>query len=64
LCAGYPGCTSVSLGACPSVKQFVKDYFDYEYSFRWWCALILLGFLAAFRVGAMITLKLVNHQHR
>ena len=63
-CADYPGCSESSLGDCPTLAQWTEDYFGYKYNFRWWCVLILFGFMTVFRVGAMLTLKLVSHDNR
>lgn len=62
--AGYPGCSAAALDLCPSVKQFVDDYFGYQYDFRWWCVLILMGFITLFLLSAAIALKKVNHVKR
>ena len=61
---GYQGCSQDNLAACPTVRQYLEDYFGYEYGFRWWCALILLAFVFFFRVAAMVVLKAVNHERR
>lgn len=58
------GCSKQALKLCPSVSQFLEDYFGYSYGFRWYCVLILAGFVVFFRVCSMLVLKLVNHQHR
>jgi hypothetical protein len=62
--AGYGACSPAQISGCPTVGAFLEDYFSYKFGFRWWCVLILFFFLGTFRVFAMITLKLVNHQHR
>lgn len=60
----YFPCSADNLDACPTVGQYMKDFFGFEYDFRWWCVLILLVFIMFFRVAAMIVLKFVNHQKR
>lgn len=62
--ADYPGCAPGNLAPCPTVREYLKDYFGYEYGFRWWCALILLCFAFFFRAAAMVVLKIVNHEKR
>ena len=68
--AGYAGCTPEATASgelppgCPSAAQFLDDYFGYHYSFRWWCVLILMAFIVIFRLAAMLTVKLVNHQQK
>lgn len=60
----YFPCSADNLDACPTVGQYMEDFFGFEYDFRWWCVLILLVFIMFFRVAAMIVLKFVNHQKR
>lgn len=60
----YFPCSAENLDACPTVGQYMEDFFGFEYEFRWWCVLILLVFIMFFRVAAMVVLKLVNHQKR
>jgi hypothetical protein len=61
---GYPGCSQRQVERCPTVRVYLDEYFGYEYSFRWWCVLILFGFIVVFRVASMIVLKVINHEHR
>ena len=53
-CAGNP----------TTVNAFLKSYFNYDYSFRWYCVLIVACFIAFFRVGSVFAIKLLNFQRR
>ena len=58
--AGYANCTASTLAQCPEVREYLSDYFGYDYSFRWWCVLILMAFIICFRVFAMLALRSVK----
>ena len=62
--AEYAPCSERDTSGCPTVSRYLEDYFGYRFDFRWWCVLILLAFIAVFRVAAMIALKFVSHEHR
>ena len=62
--ADYPGCSEENLSSCPTLAQWMEDYFGYKYGMRWWCVLIIMGFIIVFRVGAMVALKVVSHDSR
>ena len=51
-------------GQPTTVQGFLKSYFDYEYSFRWQAIIIVAAFIAVFRFGAVLAIKLVNFQKR
>lgn len=38
-----------AFGTVMTVKQYIKNVFDYEYGFRWWCVAIMLLFIIVFR---------------
>jgi hypothetical protein len=42
----------------------MKAYFDYDPSFVWWCVLILVAYVAAFRAGAVLLLRHISFQKR
>ncbi|KDD76344.1 ABC-2 type transporter, partial [Helicosporidium sp. ATCC 50920] len=51
-------------GEVTTVGAFVTSYFGYEYSFIWWCVLIIFAYALAFRVMSVLFLKYVNFQRR
>ena len=51
-------------GAQTTVSAYVKDYWGYESSFIWWCALIVFGYVFAFRIASMLLLRFVSFERR
>lgn len=62
--AEFAPCSNADTSGCPTVEEWLRIFFDYRFSFRWWCVAILFGFIIVFRIAAMVILKLVNHQLR
>lgn len=46
------------------VRQFVEDYFGFQYSMRGWAVLILVGFVLVFRMACIVALRKLNFQKR
>ncbi len=59
-------CANVTLpsAACPTVGAFVQSYFGYKPGFVYWTALILLAYVAFFRLLAAFALRFINYQKR
>ena len=59
-------CANVTLpsSACPTVGAFVQSYFGYEPGLVYWTALILLAYVAFFRLLAAFALRYINYQRR
>eukprot|EP00887_Chlorella_sp_A99_P006644 scaffold3.g6644.t1 len=51
-------------GSVTTVGAFADDVFGWSYSMVWWCALILLAFVATFRVAAVLALTYLNFLKR
>lgn len=47
-----------------SVSAFTRLLFDFEYGMRWWCLLIIFGYVVFFRVTSILALKYVNFLRR
>jgi hypothetical protein len=47
-----------------SVSKFTNMLFEYDYDMRWWCLLIVVGYLVFFRVTSILALKYVNFLRR
>lgn len=47
-----------------TIKAWLKSYFGYEYDFRWYCVLILFGFVIAFRLLAVMAVRFISFQKR
>lgn len=47
-----------------SIKQFIEDEYDFEYSFRWPAMGILLLFVVAMRLTVALTTKTLQWQKR
>jgi hypothetical protein len=47
-----------------TVSQFIEEFFGYEWGFRWWCVLIMAGYLLFFFVTCSWALKRINWQTR
>lgn len=42
----------------------MSEYFGYESNMTWWCLLIVVAYLVAFRVGSTLLLNYVSYQRR
>lgn len=47
-----------------TVKNYVEDRFGFAYNMRGWTVLILIGFVAVFRIGSMAALRVLVFQKR
>eukprot|EP00878_Enallax_costatus_P039536 GHUV01045340.1.p1 GENE.GHUV01045340.1~~GHUV01045340.1.p1 ORF type:complete len:103 (-),score=9.40 GHUV01045340.1:219-527(-) len=47
-----------------SVSAFTRLLFDFEYGMRWWCLLIVFGYVVFLRVTSILALKYVNFLRR
>ena len=47
-----------------TVKNYVEDTFGFAYNMRGWTVLILVAFVAVFRVGSMAALRVLVFQKR
>ncbi len=47
-----------------TVGAFVNEFWGYEYSFIWWCPLILFAYVLFFRVGASLLMSYVSFNKR
>lgn len=55
---------TLAIGGSVPLSQFLEDSFGFEYSFRWWCVLILLAFVLFFRLGSVVALLRLNFSSR
>ncbi len=46
------------------VDTYVEQHFGFTYSFRGWLVLIILGFVAVFRVGAILAVTKLSYVKR
>lgn len=46
------------------VSAFTKLLFDFDYDMRWWCLLIVFGYVVFFRVTSILALKYLNFLRR
>ena len=60
LCDNY----AIVEGSTKTVSQTMKDTFGFEFSFIWWCPLILSGYWVAMRLLVSIVLEYVNYERR
>mmetsp|Transcript_4643 Transcript_4643/g.13342 ORF Transcript_4643/g.13342 Transcript_4643/m.13342 type:complete len:1521 (-) Transcript_4643:659-5221(-) len=51
-------------GQQSTASQFLEDYFNYKYNFRWFAVLIVFCFIIFFRVGSVLALRFVNFNRR
>lgn len=51
-------------GARTTVKGFLEDSFDFEYSFRWPCVAIAFAYVVIFRLLGAAALRFLNFQKR
>lgn len=51
-------------GTSTTVKEFLKQSFDYEYSFRWQCVAISFAYVVVFRLLGAAALRFLNFQKR
>lgn len=51
-------------GETTTVAQYLEDFLGYNFSFRWWCVLILFSFLSVFSIGITVTLAKLNFTSR
>lgn len=47
-----------------TVGEFVNQFWGYEYSFIWWCPLILFAYVLFFRVGTSLLISFVSFNKR
>ncbi|KAL4434347.1 hypothetical protein ABPG75_000788 [Micractinium tetrahymenae] len=47
-----------------TVGEFMTSYFDYDFSFIWWCTLIVFSFAVFFRLSFSLLLRYVSYQRR
>ena len=47
-----------------TIGSWIKSYFGYDYDFRWYCVLIIAGFVLAFRVLAVVAVRYISFQKR
>ncbi|CAD7702122.1 unnamed protein product [Ostreobium quekettii] len=47
-----------------TVSQFIKDRFDFDHSFRWWCVGIMFLFIVVVRVLTVVAVTSLNYQRR
>ena len=47
-----------------TVKNYVEDTFGFAYNMRGWTVLILIAFVAVFRIGSMAALRVLVFQKR
>uniref|UniRef100_A0A7S3UDR3 ABC transporter domain-containing protein n=1 Tax=Picocystis salinarum TaxID=88271 RepID=A0A7S3UDR3_9CHLO len=55
---------TLEIGGEEPVSQFLENSFGFEYSFRWWCVLILFAFMLFFRFGSIVALLRLNFSSR
>lgn len=46
------------------MAAYLEDRFGFHYSMRGWCALILVGFIAVFRIASVVALRVLVFQKR
>ncbi|KAK9907686.1 hypothetical protein WJX75_008105 [Coccomyxa subellipsoidea] len=51
-------------GQRTTVSAFLASYFGYEYSFRWHCTAIIIAYIFVFRIGSMLSVRLLSYQRR
>jgi hypothetical protein len=51
-------------GTRVSVASFIEGYFGYRWDFRGYCVLLLVIFIALFRITAIFALSRFNFQKR
>lgn len=58
--------TSITLvtGETTTVAQYLEDFLGFNFSFRWWCVLILFSFLSVFNIGIAVALAKLNFTSR
>lgn len=56
----------IGIGSAPNqtVGEFMSEYFDYQESMIWWCLLIVLAYVVAFRAGAVLLLRHISFLKR
>lgn len=47
-----------------TVGAFMASYFDYHFSFIWWCTLIVFAYVLFFRLSFSLLLRFVSYQRR
>jgi hypothetical protein len=47
-----------------TVSQFIESFLGYEWGFRWWCILIMAGYIIFFFLTCTLALKKLNWQSR
>ena len=55
---------AVGVDQTRSLKQYIMDEFDYEYSFRWPALAILLAFVVLMRLSVALATKTLQWQKR
>lgn len=51
-------------GAQTTVSQYLEDRFGFYYGMRGWCAFILVGFIAVFRIASIAAVRILVFQKR
>jgi CDR ABC transporter len=46
------------------LPRALQEYFGYHYDMRWVCVAIILAYIVAFRVGAIIATRYISYQRR
>jgi len=51
-------------GGITTVSQYLEDRFGFYYGMRGWCAFILVGFIAVFRIASIAAVRILVFQKR
>lgn len=47
-----------------TVSEFIESFLGYEWGFRWWCVLIIVGYIFFFFAVSTLALKKLKWQSR
>lgn len=57
-------CRSPDIWCCVQVDVYIKEHFGFIYAWRGWVILVLLAFVLAFRVGAIVAVTKLSFVKR